>query len=71
MRENYSGLVMCKAVMPSSPQRFRTTAKRGENTKLSTRRHCLYSHAEKLQTVDKESPSGPKHNCNQCSKLHK
>ena len=54
----------------SRPQGYR-----GDNIRLSARRHCLYNHAEKLQTADKESPSGPKHTCNQCShqsaKLHK
>ena len=69
------GSTLCKAVTPSSPRRFPTPANRGDNTMLSARRHCLYNHAEKLQTADKESPSGPKHTCNQCShqsaKLHK
>ena len=53
------------------PQRFPTPAKRGRTRGSVHAGHRLYSHAEKLQTTDKESPSGPKHNCNQCSKLHK
>ena len=45
---------MCKAVMPSSPQRFPTPANRGDNTMLSTRMYRLYSDAERLPTADKE-----------------
>ena len=48
---------MCKAVMPSSPQRFPTPANRGDNTRLSTRRYRWYSHVERLPTADKESSS--------------
>ena len=55
---------MYKAVMPSSPQHFQTPANRGDNTRLSARRHCLYTQAEKLQMADKKSHSGPKHTCN-------
>ena len=75
MRKNYRGSVMCKAVMQSSPQRFPTPANRWENRRLSTLRHCRYNHAERLQMVDKDSPSGPKRTCNQCAhqstKMHK
>ena len=55
---------MCKAVTPSSPQRFPTPANRGDNKRLSARRHSLYNQAEKLQTVGEESHSKPKHTCN-------
>ena len=42
--------------------------KRGGYEAQRTRTNCLYNHAEKLPTADKESPSGPKHYYKHCSK---
>ena len=55
---------MCKAVMPSSPQRFPTPANRRDNTRLSTRRYaCTVTLRGYRRRTRKVS-----HTCNNCTR---